>query len=280
MKIVTQDSDLSLNLNIQNDFKLDLGREDNLKDFESETLRNIINPIENYETSRFIHKPYSGITANPNDLQSDIWFEFYFYNNLNTPTHLGGMNYEFVGISKSENMKMLKQATESFFRLEFYKVPSGQKPEKTNRRLVFARNLALPLGERILGRIDNQYQSIEDWDYLFVPVFVGSNYKNKENMYIFWFQDDSSFDAEPILTGNTFYMTARFFNADDGTILNFSNKDKAITDNINENDDMYFEVEIDKTDYSYQVFRYDGAKGVRIGQSGNPIRFYEIAGGA
>jgi len=284
MKIVTQDNDLSLNLNIQDDFKLDLGREDNLKEFESETLRDIINPIENYETSRFIHQPYSGMSSNPNDLQSDIWFEFYFYrpyvlNGQTLYTHTGGLDYELVGISKSENMKMLKQATQSFFRLEFYKVPSGQKPEKTNRRLVFARDLSLPLSERVLGRIDDGYQSIEDWDYLFVPVFVGSNYRNKENMYIFWFMDDSSFEAEPILTGNTFYMSARFFNADDGSIINFSNKDKAITDNISENDDMYFQVEIDRTDYSYQVFRYDGVKGVRIGKSGSPIRFYEIAGG-
>jgi hypothetical protein len=280
MKIVQQDSDLSLNLNIQTDFKLDLGREDNLKEFETETLKDVINPIENYETSRFIHQPYSGISSNPNDLQSDIWFQFYFYNNLTPPTHFGGMNYEFVGISKSENMKMLKQATESFFRLEFYKVPEGEKPEKVNRRLVFARNLSLPLGERVLGRVDDGYQTVEDWDYLYVPIFVGSNYRNKENMYIFWFQDDTSFEAEPILTGNTFFMSARFFNADDGTIINFANKDKLITDNISENDDIYFEVEIDKSDYSYQVFRYDGARGDRIGKSGNPIKFYEITGGA
>jgi len=285
MKIVTQDTDLSLNLNIQNDFKLDLGREDNLKEFESETLRDIINPIENYETSRFIHKPYSGITINPNDLISDIWFEFYFYRTYTMYgqtfyTHIGGMDYELVGITKSQNMKMLKQSTQSFFRLEFFKVPSGQKPEKSNRRLVFSRDLSLPLGERVLGRIDNQVDAIEDWDYLYVPVFVGSNYRNKENMYLFWFQDDSSFEAEPILTGNTFYMTARFFNAGDGSIINFSNKDKSITDNISENDDIYFEVEIDRTDYSYQIFRYNGVRGDRIGKSGDPIRFYEIAGGA
>lgn len=278
MEILQQNSGQTLNIYIPNDFKLDLGREDNLKEYEGEVLRSVINPADNYETSRFIHKPYSGLTSNPNDLQSDIWFEFYFYrtNLPNPPTHVGGLDYSLVGISDSENAQMMKQSTKSFFRLEFYKTPNNAPPEKTNRRLVFARDLALPLGERIFHLIKN-YPPI--WDFLFVPIFVGSNFRNKENMYLFWFQDDSSFKAEPILTGNTFFLNARFFNADDGSILNFSNKSKGISDSVNENVDIYYEVVIDKTDNTYEVFEYNGSRGERIGKTGHPIRFYEIIGG-
>jgi len=276
MKIVQENIDQSLNINIPQDFKLDLGREDNLKEFEGEVARKVINPIENYETLRFLHKPYSGLTMNPSDLQSDIWFEFYFYNRLSPPTHIGGLDYSLVGISDSENAMMLKQSTKSFFRLEFYKTPNNVSPEKSNRRLVFARDLALPLGERVLHLIN---YGANVWDFLYVPVFVGSNFRNKENMYFFWFQDDTSFAAEPILTGNTFFLNARFFNADDGTISNFSNKSKGVSDNINENNDVYYEVVIDKTDYTYEVFEYNGSRGNRIGKSGDPIRFYETLGG-
>ncbi len=279
MKILQQNTGQTLNIYIPSDFKLDLGREDNLKEFEGEVLRSVINPIENYETDRFMHKPYSGLTANPNDLQSDIWFEFYFYRIQppNPPTHIGGLDYSLIGISDSENAKMLKQATRSFFRLEFYKTPNNVAPEKSNRRLVFARDLTLPLGERVLHQIEYENNI---WDFLYVPVFVGSNYRNKENMYIFWFMDDSSFAAEPILTGNTFFLSARFFNTDDGSILNFGNKSKDVNENINENEDMYFQVDINPSDHTYQVFEFNGVKGNRIGQTGNPIRFYEIMGGA
>lgn len=275
MRIVQQNSEQTLNISIPMDFKPDLGREDSLKEFETETLRDIINPIENYETSRFIHKPYSGQSENPNDLQCDIWYHFYFYSS--NSTHLGGLDYSLVGISENENAKMLKQSTESFFRLEFFKIPDGEKPERMNRRLVFAKNLTIPLGERVfLKTAGVNYELFND--YVYVPVFVGSNFKNKENMYLFWFQDDTAL-TETILTGDTFYMTARFFNADDGSILNFSNESKSKTDNINENADIYYQVIIDRSDYSYQVFQYDGETGNRVGQSGNPIKFYEIAGG-
>lgn len=269
MIITQQNIDQILNINIPTDFKLDLGKEESLNKFEEETLRDIINPIENYETSRFMNKPYGGYLTNPTDLQSDIWFQFYFYNNKTIPTHEGGLDYSLVGIDVSENAKMLKQATKSFFRLEFYKVPDGELPERMNRRLVFAKNLSLPLGERVFFSQIN--------DLIYVPVFSGSDFKNKENMYLFWFQDDSVL-KETILIGDTFYMTVRFFNGDDGSISNFSNTSKLITDEINENNEIYYKYVFDWSDYTYQAFEFDGTQGNRVGYVDNPINFYEIAG--
>ena len=272
MKITKSNDSQNLVLNIDLDFNPDAGREESLAQFEEETLSSIINPIENYETVRYIHKSYSGVTGNVNDNQCDIWFNFYFYNNLNPQTHIGGLDYSLTGISPQQNAKMLRQSTESFFRLEFYKVPDGEKPERSTRRLVFSKNLTIPLGERVF------YTPVSD--YIHVPIFVGSNYRNKENMYLFWFQDDTALE-ETILTGNTFYVTARFFNALDGSIINFGNKSKSTTSSVNEIEDIYYRLEIDKTDYSYQYLTYTGStyNGVNIGKSGNPINFYEISGG-
>jgi len=272
MKITQNKDSQNLVLNVELDFNPDAGREESLVQFEEETLRSIINPIENYETVRYIHKSYSGVTGNVNNTQCDLWFNFYFYNNLNPQTHIGGLDYSLTGISPQENAKMLRQSTESFFRLEFYKVPMGEQPDRSNRRLVFTKNLTIPLGERVFYTPMN--------DYIHVPVFIGSNYRNKENMYLFWFQDDSAL-KETILTGNTFYVTARFFNALDGSILNFGNKSKSITSPVNEIEDVYYKLEIDKTDYSYEYFTYTGSSyySTNIGRSGNPIKFYEISGG-
>jgi hypothetical protein len=265
MKILRKDTDLNILLNTETDFQTNLGWEESLKEFETEVLNDIINPIENYETVRYIHKPYSvtGATYPSVFTQTYIWFQFYF---LTGSTYLN--DYEPTGLSNRENALMLKQTVKSFFRLEFFKTSNGVKPDRTNRKLVFAKNLSLPLGEKYFHTDFN--------DYIFLPVFMGSNYRNKENMYLFWFQDESPFSGTTI-TGNTFWMTAKFYNAEDGSISDFVNKpnltdvvsdgrigesgnpikfyEKKSTDSITEYEDLYYKMTIDKSDYSYIIER-------------------------
>ena len=277
MKILRKDTDLNILLNTETDFQTNLGWEENLKEFETEILNDIINPIENYETVRYIHKPYTGITSNTGDTQTDIWFYFHF---LSGGTYV--QDYTPQGISSQENENMLKQATESFFRLEFFKTPgtvSGnvltcEPPTRQNRKLIFAKNLSLPLGEKIF------YNPLNG--YVHLPVFQGSNYKNKENMYFFWFQDESVLTETNLsgsTTGNTFFMTAKFYNAKDGTILDFTNDCFSTGHTITEQNDMYYQVNIDKRDYSYQVFSFNGTTGSQRGKTNTPIKFYESGGG-
>jgi hypothetical protein len=135
--------------------------------------------------------------------------------------------------------------------------------------LVFAKNLSIPLGQKVFDQnlVDN----------IFVPVFNGNNYRNSENMYLFWFGDDTVF------SGTTFYMTARFFNADDGTITQFLNKDINANNsglvneervgtyslpikfyeiaenyNITPEEDLYYKITFDRSDYSYNILRWLG----------------------
>ena len=75
MKILTSTDDLKISLNIEQDFKTDLGWEEGALEMEEQILSEIINPIENYETVRYIHKPY---TSSLGVEQTDIWFQFYF----------------------------------------------------------------------------------------------------------------------------------------------------------------------------------------------------------
>jgi hypothetical protein len=48
---------------------------------------------------------------------------------------------------------------------------------------------------------------------------------------------------------------------------------------VNETADTYYKLVMNNTDYTYQVFRYNGTTGDRIGESGDPINFYEAIGG-
>ena len=56
MEIIRKNEDLNLLLNTETDFQTNLGWEESLAEFETEVLSDIINPVENYETVRYIHK--------------------------------------------------------------------------------------------------------------------------------------------------------------------------------------------------------------------------------
>lgn len=272
MKIRLTNEDLNFVLNSDHTSKTELGWSDSFQQYEDESLREIINPVENYETVRYIHEPYTGITVNTNLTQSDIWFYFYF---ISGSTYV--QNYEPTGLSNSENASLLRQASKSFFRLEFYKTPNDEPPTRNNRKLVFSKNLTIPLGEKFYLTANNFNKEI------FVPVFNGSNYKNKENMYLFWFADDSAF-SETTITGNTFFMAARFLNSKDGSVVEFTNKNLAIDNSgltngriglknnpvkfyekgitgsvdIEEPNDMYYKVTINRNNgYTYKIERYE-----------------------
>lgn len=261
MKILQNNLNNQTVLSLNQDFKLDLGWDDNAIELEKESLEKVINPAINYDTVRYIHKPYTKTVSGTTFEQTDIWFYFYF---LSGSTYV--QDYEPTGLTAKENALALKHVNESFFRLEFFKTPDNEPPTRFNRRLVFTKNLTIPLGERFF------YTTLND--LIHKPVFVGSNYRNKENMYLFWFIDDSALE-DINLTGNVFYMTAKFFNAEDGSISDFVKSDLG-NNQIKEENDMYYKVVIDKTDFSYQVFRYtNNQQGDRIGESGDPIKFYE-----
>ena len=279
MKLTRNTNDRNIIINTEQDFQTDLGWQENLTQFEDEVLKDIINPVENYETVRFIHKPYSGSTLPNNLTHTDIWFQFYF---LSGSTYV--QNYETIGITNRENEMMLRQSTESFFRLEFFKTPliSGdtyEGPTRKNRRLVFTKNLSLPVGEKFF------YTTTNSGYYIHIPVFMGSNYKNKENMYLFWFEDETVLEETELIgtdTSNTFFMTAKFYNAKDGSILDFTNRVLTTGTTIDEKNDMYYQVDFDLTGKTYEIFKYTGGtKGSKVGTSGlgNSINFYENGGG-
>jgi hypothetical protein len=274
MIIRRQTTDQSLVINTEQDFQTDLGWEDNLMQFEEEVLKDIVNPIENYETVRYIHSPY---VAN-NVTQTDIWFYFYFIGTGGTYTQ----DYQVVGISNQDNEHLLPQSVKSFFRLELFKTPGTvsnneltcERPTRQNRKLVFAKNLSLPIGEKVFDPILK--------GHLHIPIFTGSNYRNKENMYMFWFADESVLTETYLsgsTTGNTFFMTAKFYDAENGHVLDFTNNCYSTGHTVNEANDMYFQVDIDKRDYSYKIYRYtNGQRGTQVGTISSPIRFYEKGG--
>jgi hypothetical protein len=276
MKILRNYVDQNIVINTETDIQTNAGWEESLQEFETEILKEIVNPIENYETVRYIHAPYTTTNGGLTFQQVDLWFEFYFLSGGTYST-----DYTSAGITLHENTQFLTQFSKSFFRIEFYKTPgvvvnnvlTCQPPTRTNRKLVFAKNLPTTLSEKF------HLNSVADT--IHIPIFHASNYKNREMIYQFWFQDESVL-AETNLsgttTGNTFFMTAKFYNTKDGSIVDFTNDDFCHTYEITEQFDMYYQVDFDYVNHNYMIYRYNGTKGSRIGESGDPILFYEKGG--
>ena len=65
MKLRLNSQDQKIILNKNESFRLDSGWDESIQSFEDEVLESIINPIENYETNRYIHKPYISSAASP-----------------------------------------------------------------------------------------------------------------------------------------------------------------------------------------------------------------------
>jgi len=267
MKIRYTNDEKNILLNQDQSFKSDLGWVNSIEKYERELLYEIVNPVENYETCRFIHKPYT--SSNGID-QTDIWFYFYFRDSNNNYTN--GLDYIHQGLDQGSTINA--DLKNSFFRLEFYKTDNNDPPNRENRRLVFAKNLSVPVGERCVVSGETTFR--------YVPVFMGSNYKNKENMYLFWFEDDTVLE-ETTLTGSTFFMTAKFYNALNGERIQFTNK-QVQSSSIVEEDDLYFIVEMDRSNapsFHYDISDYDSTgnvRGNRRGTSSSPIKFYEMGG--
>lgn len=262
MKIKNENSNLNLVLNGDMFTKADLGWDDSFKEYEEDVLRIIINPISNYETKQFTHKSYP-LSEYSGNTQDSIWYQFYF---LSGSTFI--CDYEPTGLSAKENSLMLKQTTKSFFTLEFYRTTDGELPTRINRKIAFRKKLSLPLGEKFF------YTTLND--YIFKPVFSGSSFRNKENMSLFWLKDKDIGNLES--TTETLWFTAKFYNAEDGSITDFTNRDmtapfvserygfhtnpvkfyqKDPSNSTIIEDDLYYKIIFNWVDYTY-VIEYDG----------------------
>lgn len=263
MKLIKGNKDKIITINGVEFSHNDLGWNEGFEEYQNEITKTIINPISNYETKQFTHKPYP-LSEYNNFFQNTIWYQFYF---LSGSTFI--CDYEPTGISSKENSLMINHTTKSFFTLEFYRTTDGEKPNRLNRKLAFRKKLPLPLGEKFF------YTPLND--YIFKPIFYGSSFQNKENMTIFWLKDKNIGNLGLLV--ETLWFTAKFYNAEDGSIIDFTNRNmsgdfiskryghhsnpvkfyqKDISNpNIIE-DDLYYKGIFNWVDYTY-VIEYDGS---------------------
>lgn len=294
----------SLNIPISLETKFDItGQEDLIEKFSDDVLQDIINPVKDYEVSKFIHNYDDNgdnglyIAASFIDKSGDspFWIDEYYPQ----------------GFEERELVLFSNAVKNSFFKLDFFDTTSREKQKLQLTKII-------PIYLSNLSIYDADYDGIADYeddmvdidgdgvddntaggvsgpneqDYIdefgdrfedsskltridvgtyIVPNIYSNNVKNNEVSDLFVFK---SLNTKPF---NEFYMGCRFFNAKTGDVVRMTN-DPLVDSGINPKKDFYYKVKLNRQKLTYEIYDYsDGVEGNRVGDSeDNPLMFYQM----
>lgn len=294
----------SLNIPISLETKFDItGQEDLIEKFSDDVLQDIINPVKDYEVSKFIHNYddsgdnglYIAASFIDKSGESPFWIDEYYPQ----------------GFEERELVLFSNAVKNSFFKLDFFDTTSREKQKLQLTKII-------PIYLSNLSIYDADYDGIADYeddmvdidgdgvddntaggvsgpneqDYIdefgdrfedsskltridvgtyIVPNIYSNNVKNNEVSDLFVFK---SLSTKPF---NEFYMGCRFFNAKTGDVVRMTN-DPLVDSGINPKKDFYYKVKLDRQKLTYEIYDYsDGVEGERVGDSeDNPLMFYQM----
>lgn len=294
----------SLNIPISLETKFDItGQEDLIEKFSDDVLQDIINPVKDYEVSKFIHDYddsgdnglYIAASFIDKSGESPFWIDEYYPQ----------------GFEERELVLFSNAVKNSFFKLDFFDTTSREKQKLQLTKII-------PIYLSNLSIYDADYDGIADYeddmvdidgdgvddntaggvsgpneqDYIdefgdrfedsskltridvgtyIVPNIYSNNVKNNEVSDLFVFK---SLSTKPF---NEFYMGCRFFNAKTGDVVRMTN-DPLVDSGINPKKDFYYKVKLNRQKLTYEIYDYsDGIEGDRVGDSeDNPLMFYQM----
>jgi hypothetical protein len=250
----------SKNIDIPIEIKWDfLDRGQDLENFENRTLEEVLNIDKDFETARFSHLPYN----QQGMLKTDINYEFYFaptgFTSSNISSAVWQNTYLNQGFTPKEVYYFTNPFKRSFFKLDFY-----DSPDNASQTNYFTIIIPVQQGDKestIVGQTTYQIKK---------PKFKLDFLGDKEGFFIYWLRN------RDFLNISTFYMSAKFFDAKNGEFVKMTNKQqKNILPspfNFKPEDFFYYRVILDYDDFSYRVLNNLGQ---RVGDSQNPIKWYE-----
>ena len=260
-------NDRSINIPVQITFDNE-GREDGIVDFENEILMQIINGIDDFETTKFANAPYT----NQPDV-TEINYEISFFDPTQSVTvatsSAWSTTYENQGFFDNEIYYFANSFKKSFFKLDFYDINTNE-----NQRAYFTIILPTQQGQTMNGQIGPTPVQIKK--PVFTLDYLGAD---KEGFFIYWLKERDYIDI------NEFYMTAKFFNAKTGQFIRLMNEPQSTLSgpnkfNFDKSQYFYYKVILDYNNYEYEMYKMIPQVGLppslqRVGDSANPIRWYE-----
>ena len=241
------------------------GKDDSIELYEEEVIEGIIGVPKDYEVSRFAHKEYIG--ENPIRLETKIIYDFYFY--TGNPTAVSATtsvdivkwpNTYLPMFNSNEVFFNRNPFSKSFFKLDFYDTPNP-----LTQRIFFTIILPTQQGSTQSVTLGPNTPNVNIRKPNFTLDYVG----DKEGFFIYWLYSRDFIDI------NTFYMSAKFFNAKTGRYIAMINESQAtLINKFNFSDPaqyFYYKVELDYSTKTYEVFKGR----VRVGIGNNSIKWYE-----
>ena len=257
-------NNLNKNISIPIEIKWDfLDREDSIQEYQDVITKEVIGLPKNFEISRFAHDEYNG--------DSSINYEFNFYSgtpSYNTFTAATSTSWSPSYIHQSFTISDLyyqrRSFTNSFFKLDFYDTTSG-----SNQINYFT--VIIPISQ---GKTTEVFLSqFLPPQNIKKPIFKLDYVGDKEGFFLYWLRDETFYNI------NTFYMSAKFFDAKIGQFIRLINKGQFSSPlnpgnwwRFNDKDYFYNKVVFNYDNYTYQVFDVENQ---RIGTENNPIKMYE-----
>jgi hypothetical protein len=255
-------------INIPIEINFDLtGREDAIDRFEKETIEKVINPINDFETSRYMHAPWD---SNPS--KTEIHYEFNFFDATQSINSLGSWNDDYInaGFNDDELYFFSNSFKGSFFKLDLYDSVIDE-----DKRALLSVIIPTQQGLKRQGAIGSSVSPtiVDVKKPNFILDYVGAD---KEGFFIYWLKEPS------LLNTTNFYMSAKFFNGKTGKFIRMINKpqaDPSFTSNKFNFDKsllFYYKLILDYNDYEYKVYLEDILGNLtRVGDSTTPIKWYE-----
>jgi len=277
-RFTVNDKDTQFNLPIEIDFD-NLGREDLIKQYEDDVIEQVINPVEDFETTRYSHNKWLNVNNIP---KNSTTYEFSFFNrtvDVDTTTPANSnlwvssytyvdpsvyQNYSGITFTNKELYYYANSFKRSFFKLDFYDTTDAQ-----NQQIYFTVVIPTQQGEK--AQVDIGTPTVPKPVDIRKPLFNLDYVGDKEGYFIYWLKSREYIDL------NTFYMSAKFFNAKIGQFVRMTNRPQSnISEkfNFDKSEYFYYKVNLDVDNYEYEVFEEYGV-GNRVGQLNNGIKWYE-----
>ena len=232
------------------------GQDQSIELYESEVVNKVIGTGYDFEVDRFPHDVDSeGV--------SKINYQFNFHKGtLLTSDTYWDSNYLNQGFTAADIYYNNSNFTKSFFKLDLY--DSVDNKRQTNYlTIIIPTQQGLKMSAMLRGYPVQIKQPTFELDYI----------GDKEGFFIYWLK------KLDFLNINTFYMSAKFYNAKTGKFIKMMNQPQStISGDIYNPDSItyyYYRVVLDYINQTYKVFDLDLIIGNRRGTSSNPIKWYE-----
>jgi hypothetical protein len=245
-----------------------LGLDMAINEYETQVIKEVVGVGRDFEVSRFAHEPATGTTDN-----TEINYEFYFYSggSLDNITSWN-IDYMSEGFTPQDLYYFNNNFSNSFFKLDFYDTPDEKR--QTNYLTII---IPTQQGLKMDTQMQRNVVSVKK------PKFILDYVGDKEGFFIYWLKKRTFLDID------TFYMTAKFFNAKTGQFtkmmtgrgddpldntngpqsnINPGTENKYDFDNL-----LYFYYTV-KLDYQKQTYQVFNTYGQRLGTN-IPIKWYE-----